>query len=427
MCEVLRLDDGAEDQPILQLSGQDLRVTDKFIYLGLPICASGIDKLEWRARAKRKANIAVANLRRLGLHRRGFSWQNSVYLYKTFVRPTMEYGLALMPPTRSLVSELERIQMDVLREAARARRNTSKSVLMRMSGCTELYQRARELAAGWLAKAENATADRGICWFFAAAQERNDWNKSIFMRIADKNQVITFHRADVLDRRHKAWFIRANPAEAWLRRWLAGQEERRRQRWAIRPPPDDVIMARTLRACREIWWVHIRRKDMENAYRDGRGTVLSMAFNRLYYPVPLIKYKGPAWVTGLLLLWWTGRLPSYSERINCSKCQNGYRSRLHVLVCHRIRERLAVMDDRDWEERRFTIDRTVHPIDKVLKRLPVFSLDDRKFRVVMAILKEMAYHDHRLNPGLYQQLEGQMAPLPPQPDRHWRMEYPYMP
>jgi exonuclease III len=146
-CEVLRLNVGATvDQPVLQLAGQDLRTSDKFIYLGLPICASGIDKKEWKARAKRKANIAVANLRRLGLHRRGFTWQNSVYLYKTFVRPSMEYGLALIPPTRCLLFDLERIQMNVLRDAARARRNTSHGVLLRISGCTDMYQRARELA-----------------------------------------------------------------------------------------------------------------------------------------------------------------------------------------------------------------------------------------------------------------------------------------
>jgi hypothetical protein len=95
--------------------------------------------------------------------------------------------------------------------------------------------------------------------------------------------------------------------------------------------------------------------------------------------------------------------------------------------CHRILERLAVVNEVDSEERRFTKDPTVHPLDKILKQLPVFSLENRKFRVVMAILKEMAYHDHRLNHRLYQQLEGRLAPPPPQPDRYGRMENPYMP
>jgi hypothetical protein len=169
---------------------------------------------------------------------------------------------------------------------------------------------------------------------------------------------------------------------------------------------------------------------MEKAARNESGTTLLMAFTRLYRPVPLLKYKGPAWVTGLLLLWWTGRLPSYGQNISCSKCRDGYRSRLHIIHCHRIPGRLrAVVDESEVNEFSdlFKPESRVHPIDQILQRLPVFSLENRRFRVVMAILKEVAYHDHRLNTKLYEQLERQLPLPPPPPDRYWRGLYPYVP
>ncbi|RKP05841.1 hypothetical protein THASP1DRAFT_25733 [Thamnocephalis sphaerospora] len=40
------------------------------------------DWVEGVRRAKRRAKAAAANLRRLGLHRRGLKWQQGVFLYK---------------------------------------------------------------------------------------------------------------------------------------------------------------------------------------------------------------------------------------------------------------------------------------------------------------------------------------------------------
>ncbi|RKP06903.1 hypothetical protein THASP1DRAFT_31291 [Thamnocephalis sphaerospora] len=124
--------------PPLRLAGQELQTTDTIIYLGVPVSTAGINTDEWARRAKRRAKAAAANLRRLGLHRRGLKWQQGVFLYKIFVRPCMEYGLALIPPTKTLLAELDLIQISVLRKVTRSYASTSHGVLLRLAGCTDM-------------------------------------------------------------------------------------------------------------------------------------------------------------------------------------------------------------------------------------------------------------------------------------------------
>jgi len=367
--------------------------------------------------------MAAANLRRLGLHRKGLPWQQGVFLYKTFVRPCMEYGLALIPPTSVLVSGLDLIQLSVLRETTRAPRNTSHAVLLRLANCTHMLQRARELAAGWLARVENAPAQHAIAWFWRVARNRSDWPSSIFGRLERGNAVIRWHRQDVKQRKKEAFWLVDHPQEAYVRRMFGGRHERWRQNWAIRPPPDHVIMARTIRTGRMAWWMGVRRKAMLLAEQDGRGTALPMGLPYDFRPIPLLTYKGPAWVTRLLLLWWTGRLPSYDTSINCSKCAGGHRSRIHVIECHRIWLRLQLAGFRRGEE--LHPRSIVHPLDQALQQIHTYSLKHRRFRVVMSILRAMAFHDHRLNQKHYRGLGARLPPPPPPPERIWQWQSPY--
>ncbi|RKP09033.1 hypothetical protein THASP1DRAFT_23069, partial [Thamnocephalis sphaerospora] len=113
---------------------------------------------------------------------------------------------------------------------------------------------------------------------------------------------------------------------------------------------------------------------MKLAAEKGRGTALPMGLPLLFYPSPLLTYNGPEWVTDLLLRWWTGRLPVYNDKVNCSRCAQGHRSRVHILRCHRIISRLQMVG--------FEIDSRsiVHPLDQALQRFSVFLLEGRGFR-----------------------------------------------
>lgn len=252
-------------------------------------------------------------------------------------------------------------------------------MLLRLAGCPDMRHRARELAAAWIARAEHATDDRAIYWFWRTACIRRDWDESVFGRISRNNQITRSHREDV----------------------------RRRRR-----PPPDIIRARVIRDERTAWWLDVRRQALERARRNGTST-LTLGLPRLFYPIPLLRYHGPDWVTGLLLLWWTGRLPYYDSSVNCIRCGDGHRSRMHIIACHSIRRRL-------WHAGLHVGDSTasgasVHPLDKALQRLSSssssrYSLEDHRFRAVMSILREVADVDARVR-----QLRAAGVHLPPPP------------
>ncbi|RKP25764.1 hypothetical protein SYNPS1DRAFT_22337 [Syncephalis pseudoplumigaleata] len=74
----------------------------------------------------------------------------------------------------------------------------------------------------------------------------------------------------------------------------------------------------------------------------------------------------------------------------------------------------------------FPEDGKSHPIDVILQKINVYHFKDRRFRVVMSILSEVAYHDHKLNRQLYQHIANLLSSPPAAPDRSRRLALPYI-
>ena len=70
-------------------------------------------------------------------------------------------------------------------------------------------------------------------------------------------------------------------------------------------------------------------------------------------------------------------------------------------------------------------DSKCYPIDVMLQQLKRYSLQSRRFRVVIALLSEIAYHDNKLNAGLYQPIADQLALPSSESDCSRRLTCPY--
>src|SRR5262245_350798 len=126
----------------------------------------------------------------------------------------------------------------------------------------------------------------GFYWFWRTACTRRDWDESVFGRVSRNNRIIRSHREDVRQRR--------------------------------RPPPD-ITRARAIRDGRTVWWLDVQRQAQRHQHPHPQPPT------RLFYPIPLLRYHGPDWVTGLLLLWWTGRLPYHDDSsVNCIRSGDGH-------------------------------------------------------------------------------------------------------
>ncbi|RKP15521.1 hypothetical protein ROZALSC1DRAFT_7345, partial [Rozella allomycis CSF55] len=79
----------------LKLYNEPLSRVDTAVYLGMPFNAFGIDWMSHVKARSEKAKRTACMLSTCGFNGSGWPISASVNVYKTFVRPQLEYGLSL--------------------------------------------------------------------------------------------------------------------------------------------------------------------------------------------------------------------------------------------------------------------------------------------------------------------------------------------
>ncbi|KAG2222789.1 hypothetical protein INT45_011599, partial [Circinella minor] len=111
-CEILNANPNAEP---FTLYGIEIPHCSTFRYLGLPFSSTGLDSDMLVNQSKNKAVSAMGSLRDSGVHMYGFGLLSSLRAYKIFVRPVIEYGLAISFLNAIQRKELDDIQKQCLR------------------------------------------------------------------------------------------------------------------------------------------------------------------------------------------------------------------------------------------------------------------------------------------------------------------------
>ncbi|KAG1439014.1 hypothetical protein G6F56_012440 [Rhizopus delemar] len=91
----------------MSLYGDALSPVDTFTYLGVPFDGQGISASSLIAHRTASTLSSMRLLHSMGLNRQGFTLLLSSRLYATFVRPKLEYGLAIVRLLKKDVAELE--------------------------------------------------------------------------------------------------------------------------------------------------------------------------------------------------------------------------------------------------------------------------------------------------------------------------------
>ena len=151
----------ATRQVPLKLYDTDLPSAEQATYLGIPFTRAGI---AWKALCKERTDKAADVIRALapmGLNARGWAPAAAARVYKTFVRPVMEYGLALSCNlSAECVQRYERTQALALRTICSAPRNTSYNGLRRLLQIEPMSHRIKLLNIQWSARL-HSSGDRG--------------------------------------------------------------------------------------------------------------------------------------------------------------------------------------------------------------------------------------------------------------------------
>ncbi|KAJ1966871.1 hypothetical protein IWQ62_002200, partial [Dispira parvispora] len=143
----------------LKLYGQDLPIVDEFIYLGVPFRRNGICSSSVVLKGKPGALASMAHLRDIGANRSGFSFLLSSRLYASFVRPKVEYGLAITRLLSKDYKALERIQDTCLRMIFGGHRAASTMVFIHLVNLPSLRFRADTLVLKYCRRASSLPED----------------------------------------------------------------------------------------------------------------------------------------------------------------------------------------------------------------------------------------------------------------------------
>ena len=134
-CQPFRINDG------------EIPHEEQFKYLGMMMSHKGIDwKESFVARCAKTRKIARF-LKWTGMHMNGFRLTTSILLYKTFVRPTLEYGLSVGIATKDVMQMLEATQTAVLRQMFSVNNRTSLKAPLALTNITPISFRNQKLHA----------------------------------------------------------------------------------------------------------------------------------------------------------------------------------------------------------------------------------------------------------------------------------------
>ncbi|KAG1437559.1 hypothetical protein G6F56_013044 [Rhizopus delemar] len=129
----------------MSLYGDALSPVDTFTYLGVPFDGQGISASSLIAHRTASTLSSMRLLHSMGLNRQGFTLLLSSRLYATFVRPKLEYGLAIIRLLKKDVAELERTQDRCLRMIVSGHSKASTVVLRHITNLPSMMFRADTL------------------------------------------------------------------------------------------------------------------------------------------------------------------------------------------------------------------------------------------------------------------------------------------
>lgn len=140
----------------LKLYGEGLPIKKEELYLGVPINAQGIN---WNSLTTQRTNNArntTITLSRFGFNANGWPLEASARVYKAFIRPVMEYGIALRILETKQVQQLQKAQNMALRTMFSVPRTTSCNAMMKLALVPPMKLRNQILNIGFACRLFNS-------------------------------------------------------------------------------------------------------------------------------------------------------------------------------------------------------------------------------------------------------------------------------
>jgi hypothetical protein len=143
----------------LKLYNVALPQVESFVYLGVPFVKSGISGSLLASQRAQSTMAAMSTLHKMGAHRSGFPLLLSSRLYKTFIRPKFEYGLAIAKLLKKDLVVLEKLQDRCFRLLVGGHSTSSTTVLKIMTDTPSVSWRVEVLQLKYCLRFEYLSND----------------------------------------------------------------------------------------------------------------------------------------------------------------------------------------------------------------------------------------------------------------------------
>lgn len=335
-CEVImtttRSRTRTEGERKFKIDGEEIKVSQEFVYLGVNIRKEGIASGAHLLRMAEKTMGTIHLFRDLGMNHKGLPPALSAQIYKTFIRPKLEYGIGILPEgreTRQGMEMMERLQRKCMKMALSMPNQTDADLMHVLFALPTMKQRRKELGALWTCR---VLLDRDVTYMIGNAHQEFKRNRGRSKK-ADKGSCFYSH-AEGNDQRTDA-IMSAN------RVGRVSQKERK----------ELVLKER---------WKHLDEIARKTSERTGRPTIPVETKPQALKLIGTIP-KGPR---RKMIRWILNRIYG-----SCSSCGNGIRkalSRTHLercngesqSICTRIREAL------EGEETASRLGQIAHQLDR---------------------------------------------------------------
>jgi hypothetical protein len=326
----------------LRLYGSNLPTADSFIYLGLPFNTKG--QLDTSLLVQRNARSTLVAMRSgiqpFGFHSPSFSRLTSARIYTTFIRPKLEYGLAISTFLVKDHKVIEKAQDQCLRLCFGGHSKASTMVFKHMTGLPSMRERIETLGFKMLVRMNHLPADTLI---------------GSLLPHLKTSPVQSRFRWPALIKSNKIWHMLCFPAGAppipvyrTIEHWISSS--------------GDVKISKII--------FQYRQMNLRDTLAKVDAPVLLRACRPVLGIDPILTLPMTVFERSRLLRWRMGWLPA--RPVACSRCGASHASRNHLIACLSVANRLGI-----------SADTKPNPLDYVINQLPVLkeapSFNDQRY------------------------------------------------
>ena len=180
--------------------GEDVPLVESFVYLGIPFRGDGVD---WRAHAYTMAAKVVQSVRNFGsfgVRSGGLPDSVNARIYKSFIRPKMEYGLALLhtKPKSAIIRVLEAAEYKAMAALVGGCLKANRMALRTLIGTDSPYERSLILRAKWVLEKERLSTNYMVS-FAIKESDKKPMRKSCFYHARQNPLVLEVHKRLFVD------------------------------------------------------------------------------------------------------------------------------------------------------------------------------------------------------------------------------------